>query len=233
MSYAHHKLLTWSLPHLLLLPLTYLWLLAPPTGVSADLCRVTGGVLGIHWSSVISLGWYPLADGRAGATCWESCCMEPKCNAVWSLGGRCVLLSCSRRRGCAISSLPQPHEESLGLLQLLAKGPVRVRRRKPRHTTHSGSQKTHTGQITSTESSKLGTSHPTPSASSTITLVQISQKNHSQTANGSSDAVPASLPQNSTVDDTIDAAASSNSTDGGGGSPTAAANTVTTAPTQS
>lgn len=32
MSYAHHKLLTWSLPHLLLLPLTYLWLLAPTTG---------------------------------------------------------------------------------------------------------------------------------------------------------------------------------------------------------
>eukprot|EP00064_Thunnus_orientalis_P016744 superscaffoldBa00003388_g16815 len=121
MSYAHRKLLTWSLPHLLLLPLTYLWLLAPSTGVSANLCRVTGGVLGIHWSSIISLGWHPLADGRAGATCWESCCLKPNCNAVWSLGGRCVLLSCSRTRGCLISSLPQPHQESLGLLQQLSK----------------------------------------------------------------------------------------------------------------
>ncbi|XP_054873762.1 dyslexia-associated protein KIAA0319-like protein isoform X2 [Amphiprion ocellaris] len=198
MSYAHHKLLTWSLPHLLLLPLTYLWLLAPPTGVSADLCRVTGGVLGIHWSSVISLGWYPLADGRGGATCWESCCMEPKCNAVWSLGGRCVLLSCSLRKGCSISSLPQPHEESLGLLQLLTK-----------------------------EASRLETSHPTPAASHPITLLQTSQNNHSQPANGSSDVVPANQ-QNSTADDSSEAASSNSS---GGGS-TAAANAATMAPTQ-
>lgn len=92
-----------------------------PPGVSANLCRVTGGVLGIHWSSIIGLGWHPLADGRGGATCWESCCLKPNCNAVWSLGGRCVLLSCSRKRGCPISSLPQPHQESLGLFQLLSK----------------------------------------------------------------------------------------------------------------
>lgn len=32
MSYARHKLLTWSSPHLLFLPLTFLWLLAPPRG---------------------------------------------------------------------------------------------------------------------------------------------------------------------------------------------------------
>lgn len=92
-----------------------------PPGVSANLCRVTGGVLGIHWSSVISLGWHPLADGRGGATCWESCCLKPNCNAVWSLGGRCVLLSCTRTGGCPISILPQPHQESLGLLQMLSK----------------------------------------------------------------------------------------------------------------
>lgn len=153
--------------------------------------------------------------------------MVPECKAVWSLGGRCVLLSCSRRRGCPISSLPQPHEESLGLLQLLAKGPVRVRRRKPRH---AGSHRTNTGPMTSTESSKLETPHPTPAASSTIALVQISQKNHSQSANGSSDVAPASSTQNSTADDTIEAA-SSNSSDGGGGSPTTAS-AVTTAPTQ-
>lgn len=96
-------------------------LFSPGSGVSADLCRVTGGVLGIHWSSVISLGWHPLADGRGGATCWESCCLKPSCGAVWSLGGRCVLLGCSRTRGCPITSLPQPHQESLGLLQLLSK----------------------------------------------------------------------------------------------------------------
>lgn len=93
----------------------------PCPGVSATLCRVTGGVLGIHWSSTISLGWHPLADGRGGATCWEACCLNPNCNAVWSLGGRCVLLSCTRERGCLISSLPVPHQESLGLLQLLSK----------------------------------------------------------------------------------------------------------------
>lgn len=96
-------------------------LLCPYSGVSADLCRVTGGVLGIHWSSIISMGWHPLANGQGGATCWESCCINPSCNAVWSLGGHCVLLSCSRKKGCPISFLPQPHQESLGLLQLLSK----------------------------------------------------------------------------------------------------------------
>ncbi|TNN33952.1 hypothetical protein EYF80_055884 [Liparis tanakae] len=124
MSSAHHKLLTWSLPHLLLLPLTYLLLLAPPTGVSANLCRVTGGVLGMHWSSVISLGWHSLARGRGGATCWEACCLTPGCSAVWSLGGQCVLLRCARTPGCPVSSLPQAHRESLGLLQLLSKNPT-------------------------------------------------------------------------------------------------------------
>lgn len=91
------------------------------SAVSGNLCRVTGGVLGIHWSSVITMGWHPLADGRRGATCWESCCLKPNCDAVWSLGGRCVLLRCARARGCPIASLPQPHQESLGLLQLLSK----------------------------------------------------------------------------------------------------------------
>lgn len=96
-------------------------LFCPCPGVSANLCRVTGGVLGIHWSSIISLGWRPLADGRGGATCWEFCCLKPNCSAVWSLGGQCVLLSCTRNRGCPITTLPQPHQESLGLLQLLSK----------------------------------------------------------------------------------------------------------------
>uniref|UniRef100_A0A3Q3D4T1 KIAA0319 like n=1 Tax=Hippocampus comes TaxID=109280 RepID=A0A3Q3D4T1_HIPCM len=91
------------------------------SGVSADVCRVTGGVLGLHWTSVMSLGWYPLADGRGGPTCWETCCLRPSCNAVWSLGGRCVLLSCALKGGCPILFLPQPDQESLGLLQILGK----------------------------------------------------------------------------------------------------------------
>ncbi|XP_029369401.1 dyslexia-associated protein KIAA0319-like protein isoform X2 [Echeneis naucrates] len=193
MSYAHkhHKLLTWSLPHLLLPPLTYLWFLAPATVVSADLCRVTGGVLGIHWSSIISMGWYPLADGRGGATCWESCCLKPSCNAVWSLGGRCVLLSCSWKRGCPISSLPQPHQESLGLFQMLSK-----------------------------ESVKLGTAHPTPTIPSPITRIQTAQENFSQVTNGSSETAPLPSQQNSTADDAVDTPASSNSSDVASPTPT-------------
>ncbi|XP_039977824.1 dyslexia-associated protein KIAA0319-like protein [Xiphias gladius] len=213
MPYAHHKLLTRSLPHLLLIPLTYLWLLAPTTGVSADLCRVTGGVLGIHWNSVISLGWHPLAEGRGGATCWESCCLKPSCNAVWSLGGRCVLLSCSQKRGCHISSLPQQLKESPGLLQLLSKGPTTARRRKARHAQHTGSHRPYTGYLTSTESLKLELAHPTPTVPRAVTLLQTAQKNLSQLTNGSSDTAPAPSPQNSTVGNTVDTPASSNSSD--------------------
>ncbi|TKS88189.1 Dyslexia-associated protein KIAA0319-like protein [Collichthys lucidus] len=228
MSYARHKLLTWSLPQLLLL--TYLWLLTPPTGVSANLCRVTGGVLGIHWSSIISLGWCPLADGTGGATCWELCCLKPNCIAVWSLGGQCVLLSCNRNRGCPITILPQPHQESLGLLQLLSKGPVLTRRRRARRGQQVGSHTTHTGLLTSTESPKLETFHPTPTVPSAITLLHTAQKDHNQLANGSADSASPPSKQNSTVDDTDDTAASSNSSDVTTATPTAAA--VTTTPTQ-
>ncbi|XP_073339107.1 dyslexia-associated protein KIAA0319-like protein isoform X1 [Pagrus major] len=229
MSYARHKLFSWSLPQLLLLPLTYLWLFAPPTGVSATLCRVTGGVLGIHWSSTISLGWHPLADGRAGATCWEACCLNPNCNAVWSLGGRCVLLSCTRERGCLIASLPQPHKESLGLLQLLSKGPVLTRRRRARPAQNVGSHATHSRKPTSTVtgSPKLETAHQIPTVPSTITLLQTAQKNLSQSANGSADTAPAPSQQNST-EDTVNTAASSNSSDVS--TPTAPA--IITTPTQ-
>uniref|UniRef100_A0A8C2CJW5 Si:ch211-193k19.1 n=1 Tax=Cyprinus carpio TaxID=7962 RepID=A0A8C2CJW5_CYPCA len=51
----------------------------------------------------------------------EACCMNPACGAVWSLGGRCVLLACARKEGCSIMWLPQPHKKSLGLLQQLNK----------------------------------------------------------------------------------------------------------------
>lgn len=202
MSYAHHKLLTWSLPQLLLLPLTYLLVLAPPTGVSANLCRVTGGVLGIHWSSIITLGWHPLADGKGGATCWESCCLKPSCKAVWSLGGRCVLLSCRQDNGCPISSLPQPHQESLGLLQLLTKGPVITRMKRSRSTQHAGKHTSHTRQLTSTGSPNHETPPHTPTVPSTITLLQTAPKNLSQITNGSADTAPPPSQQNSTADRT-------------------------------
>uniref|UniRef100_A0AAY4CM88 PKD domain-containing protein n=1 Tax=Denticeps clupeoides TaxID=299321 RepID=A0AAY4CM88_9TELE len=65
--------------------------------------------------------------------CWESCCLEPACGAVWTLGGRCVLLSCARTPGCSITSLPQPHMESLGLLQQLSKAAA-TRTRRPRRS---------------------------------------------------------------------------------------------------
>ncbi|XP_026203627.1 dyslexia-associated protein KIAA0319-like protein homolog [Anabas testudineus] len=228
MSYAYHQLLTWRLPHLL--PLTFICLLAPPTGVSADVCRVTGGVLGIHWSSIISLGWHPLADGRGGATCWESCCLKPSCNAVWSLGGRCVLLSCSLKSGCHISSLPQPHRESLGLFQILSKVPFTKRARKPRHVEHTGIYRPHRRYLTGTESPKLETAHQAPTVPVTITL-QTAQKNLSQSNSGTSVIAPAPSQQNSTVGNSVDIAASSSSDDDVS-SPTVTAVSIITTPTQ-
>ncbi|CAN9504213.1 unnamed protein product [Ophioblennius macclurei] len=234
MSESRGRLLTWSLPHLLLLPLTYLWLLALPSGASANLCRVTGGVLGIHWSSTVGLGWYPLAEGRAGATCWESCCLEPSCHAVWSIGGRCVLLGCSRRSGCAISSLPQPHEESLGLLQLLSKGPVRVRRHKARredgHTTHS---KDPPGTENS-DHEEAAAAQASPTAPGSATLLQTAPKNLSHGANGSSDPAPVPSQQQQQQNSTPDASSSSSSSSSNssdGTTAAAAVATVTTSPT--
>uniref|UniRef100_H2M1C1 KIAA0319 like n=1 Tax=Oryzias latipes TaxID=8090 RepID=H2M1C1_ORYLA len=203
MPYADPKLLTWSLPHLLQLLLTYLWLLAPPPGVTADLCHVTGGMLGIHWSSTVTLGWYPRAIGWGGATCWERCCLDPSCSAVWSLGGRCVLLSCSRKDGCPVSFLPQPHEESLGLLQLTSKVVV-TRKRRSLRASHSGHPRRYT------KSPKLETTPSLPPPPSTIALLQTAQKNLSQSDDESSATL---IKQNSTVNGTSDLVASSNSSD--------------------
>ncbi|XP_041665595.1 dyslexia-associated protein KIAA0319-like protein [Cheilinus undulatus] len=230
MSYAHHKLLTWSLPQVLLLPLTYLLLLAPPTGVSANLCRVTGGVLGIHWSSVITLGWYPVAMGKGGATCWEYCCLKPSCNAVWSLGGRCVLLHCTLDTGCPISILPQPHHDSLGLLQLLSKGPVLSRRRRALEAQNAGSQGLQKKQLTHTGTPNPKAAHPPPTAPSTLTLLPTAQKNHSWPVNGSSDIAAANSQQDSPVVSAANTAASSNSSEVN--TPTVTAATITPTPTQ-
>ncbi|KAJ3609007.1 hypothetical protein NHX12_023534 [Muraenolepis orangiensis] len=134
MSRPRYPSLDRPLPHHVL-SLVFLWALVPPPGVSAHLCTVTGGVLGMHWSSVLGLGWRALAHDQAGATCWTTCCLVPSCGAVWSLGGSCVHLNCPKASGCAILSLPQPHKESLGLLQMLNKGPV-INKRFARHTSH-------------------------------------------------------------------------------------------------
>ncbi|XP_020510807.2 dyslexia-associated protein KIAA0319-like protein [Labrus bergylta] len=230
MSYAHRKLLTWSLPQVLLLPLTYLLLLAPPTGVSANLCRVTGGLLGIHWSNVITLGWSPLALGKGGARCWEFCCLEPSCNAVWSLGGRCVLLRCTLDNGCPISHLPPPHQESLGLLQLLSKGPVLRRQRRALQVQTAGNQGLNNKQSDRTDSPKLEKASSPPTAPSALAHHQTAQKNHSLTANGSADTAADKPQQDSTVDNTANTAASSNSSEVSTTTATAAA--VTPAPTQ-
>ncbi|XP_062385032.1 dyslexia-associated protein KIAA0319-like protein isoform X2 [Sardina pilchardus] len=178
-------------PHLLLLlTLISLCSLAP---ASAGLCRVTGGVLGIHWSSVVGLGWRPLAVGHGGPQCWESCCLEPACGAVWTLGGRCVLLSCSRppSPGCSITSLPQPHHESLGLLQQLSKatgGAHRRRRRLRRATATAGhGNDTHTHVSSGQAANPLDPVTP----ASGVALPQTANRSQDQPANGS---VRASVP---------------------------------------
>ncbi|XP_061694948.1 dyslexia-associated protein KIAA0319-like protein [Syngnathoides biaculeatus] len=204
MSSTYQHLLTWSLPQFLLLSLTHLWLLAPPTGVSADVCRVTGGVLGLHWTSVISLGWYPLTDGRGGPTCWETCCLRPSCNAVWSLGGRCVLLSCSLKGGCPILFLPQPDQDSLGLLQILTKSSTPKRGRSLRDAEHEEQ----TEQQPSTETAKLDLVHPTVLVSNSSVVSQADQKNISSITNRSSEHAP---QQNSSI--VLNTAASSNTSD--------------------
>lgn len=138
-----------------------------------------------------------------------------------------MLLSCTRERGCLISSLPVPHQESLGLLQLLSKGPVLTRRRRARPAQNVGSHATHSRKPTSTESPKLETAHLTPTFPSTTTLLHTAQKNLSQSANGSADTAPAPSQRNST-EDIVDTTASSNSSDVS--TPTAPA--IITAPTQ-
>uniref|UniRef100_A0A8C8D2Y0 Uncharacterized protein n=1 Tax=Oncorhynchus tshawytscha TaxID=74940 RepID=A0A8C8D2Y0_ONCTS len=88
---------------------------------------------------------------RGSASCWDSCCLEPACSAVWSLGGHCVLLNCSNRGVCEVTSLPQPHIESLGLLQLFSKGTTTARRRRLRRA--------QTGKRSEAVSQKHGSEH--------------------------------------------------------------------------
>ncbi|XP_062342948.1 dyslexia-associated protein KIAA0319-like protein [Osmerus eperlanus] len=237
MFYVHHNLFIWSLPprwtsprQLLVLILGYLCCLAPLTGVSGEICRVTGGVLGIHWTSVLGLGWRPLASGRGGATCWESCCLKPTCSAVWSLGGRCVLLSCSQVGGCSIAYLPQPYLESLGLLQQLSKSTSSsARRRRPRRVqTGRGSPGQRHAQVhhTSTGGFKPA-SHLIPTIASTIALHQTPNQNTSQPTNGRGES-PSPPQENSTSED----AGSSNSSTEQTFSAVTTVPTITTSPTQ-
>ncbi|XP_061110755.1 dyslexia-associated protein KIAA0319-like protein [Conger conger] len=197
----------WAWLHQLLLSLICLCCLAPPTGVSAGLCRVTGGVLGIHWPSVLGLGWRPLAMERASEVCWETCCLQPACGAVWSLEGCCVLLSCSRPRGCGIASLPSPQVQALGLLQLVSKGPPdrrRVRRAASRKRGGVTLQphEPQTGHTHSTKAVSKDTSSHTPPVTSPsgLALPLTSNKTQAQQTNLSGEAaVPASAQQNSTL----------------------------------
>ncbi|KAL2080372.1 hypothetical protein ACEWY4_024165 [Coilia grayii] len=192
MASSSRNLFQWNFllflrPHLvLLLTLISLCGLTP---ASAGMCRVTGGVLGIHWSSVVGLGWRPLAVGRGGPQCWESCCLEPACSAVWTLGGRCVLLSCSRMGGCSITSLPQPHRESLGLLQQLSKA-TSHRQRRPRRAA-AGQKGTHTNPI---PGGQAAPSLVPVTPASGVALPLASNKSLDQPTNGSEAPVP--LPPN-------------------------------------
>ncbi|KAG7457974.1 hypothetical protein MATL_G00232870 [Megalops atlanticus] len=242
MSKAQQSPIGWSLPHLgrlhqLLLSLYCLCCLSPPSGVSAELCRVSGGVLGIHWSSVIGLGWRPLAMGRGSAECWETCCLEPACSAVWSLGGRCVLLGCYRTDGCAITSLPHPHVQALGLLQHISKGtPARRRIRRMASRKRDGVIPHQQGAQPSHPHPDVGISKdavsPTPPVTSANgkALPSTSNRTQTQQTNMSTEVVvPPLVQQNSTFsDETVDTTFSNSSLSSPTTAPTVHAQTTPT-----
>ncbi|KAG9279859.1 hypothetical protein AMEX_G5420 [Astyanax mexicanus] len=230
MPYAIKSVHSCSLPHrtrlhqLLLLSLGCLFCLCPPAGVGASLCRVSGGVLGISCGGVIGLGWRPLAVDRGGANCWESCCLEPSCSAVWSLGGYCVLLRCSLPSGCSISSLPQPHVQSLGLLQLLSKNTPQ-KSRNPRQALIA-ELKPSTEQDINSGQSFNQTSPAT--AVTGLALPVTANKTLNEPTNGSrEEAVPSASSQNSTSpEDTVDHSASNSTAE----SPTVTPQSYTSTP---
>uniref|UniRef100_A0A8C9T6A7 KIAA0319 like n=1 Tax=Scleropages formosus TaxID=113540 RepID=A0A8C9T6A7_SCLFO len=152
--------------------------------VNAGLCRVSGGVLGIHWSSVIGLGWRPLADGRSSTQCWEACCLDPACSAVWSLGRRCVLLSCSDPRGCSVTALPESDLPSQGLLQQVVEKGLDTANHSSSWTTVSGATPSQaanrTHSLMTNGSKELLTSLPAHQNST-----QLEETSASKTSNGS------------------------------------------------
>lgn len=192
--------------------------------MGASLCRVSGGVLGISCGGVIGLGWRPLAVDRGGANCWESCCLEPSCSAVWSLGGYCVLLRCSLPSGCSITSLPQPHVQSLGLLQLLSKNTPQ-KSRNPRQAL-TAEQKPDTDQDINSGQSVNQTSPAT--AVTGLALPVTANKTLNEPTNGSrEEAVPsASSPNSTSPDDTVDHSASNSTAE----SPTVTPQSYTSTP---
>ncbi|XP_046690535.1 dyslexia-associated protein KIAA0319-like protein isoform X2 [Silurus meridionalis] len=205
-----------------LLALGCLFCLCPPAGVVASMCRVSGGVLGIPCSSVIGLGWQPLAVDQGGTRCWESCCLEPSCSAVWSLGGYCVLLKCARPNGCEISSLPLAHINSLGILQLLDKNKSK-KGRIPRQTwlTDVNDRPEH-------KSSNYPISTTPASAVSGIVSSELASKEMNEPVNGSGEEAASSSWQNSTLsEDSMDHSSSNSSS----GSPTSATYSSTPAGT--
>ncbi|MCI4392095.1 hypothetical protein PGIGA_G00142050 [Pangasianodon gigas] len=199
---------------LFLLVLGCLFCLCPPAGVvAASMCRVSGGVLGIPCSSVIGLGWQPLAVDEGGTQCWESCCLEPSCSAVWSLGGYCVLLKCVRPNGCEISALPLTNINSLGILQLLDKSKSK-KARIPRQAWASDV----TGGPGHKHSNRPFSTTPA-SAVSGITFSESANKAMNEHVNGSGEEAASSSWQNSTLpEDNMDHSSSNSSS----GSPTSA-----------
>ncbi|KAJ7999990.1 hypothetical protein DPEC_G00200170 [Dallia pectoralis] len=213
-----------TIPHHLLF-LGFLCCFLQHTGVSAEICRVTGGVLGIHWSGVVGLGWRPLASGRGGPRCWESCCLDPACTAVWSLGGHCVLLSCPNPEGCQVTVLPQPDINSLGLLQQLSKGTGTPRRRKPRRAPREIGSGSLQKRSRTRFSKNADPPAPTAGTQSGVALHQTSNKNQSQI--DEDDEGPPPPQQNSTSEETEDKTSSNSSSTVPTASPT-----IPTSPTQ-
>ncbi|XP_060798918.1 dyslexia-associated protein KIAA0319-like protein [Neoarius graeffei] len=204
---------------LFLLALGCLFCLCPPAGVEASMCRVSGGMLGIPCSSVIGLGWQPLAVDQGGTQCWESCCLMPSCGAVWSVGGYCVLLKCARPSGCEISALPPNHINSLGILQLLDKSKsqkARIRRRAWVADANGGPGHKHSNH----DELKPESFSTTPaSAVSGIAFSESANKAMNEPVNGSREEAASSSWQNSSLPEDNTDHSSSNSSSG---SPTSA-----------
>ncbi|XP_017309893.1 dyslexia-associated protein KIAA0319-like protein isoform X1 [Ictalurus punctatus] len=217
MLHAIERIQTGGMPQwtrssqLFLMALGCLFCLCPPAGVVASMCRVSGGVLGIPCSSVIGLGWQPLAVDEGGTQCWESCCLEPSCSAVWSLGGYCVLLKCARPNGCEISALPLTHINSLGILQLLDKSKSKKGRIPRQAWVADGGGPGHK----SSNYDELGPEPFSTTPSSAVGGIAFSEsanKAMNEPVNGSGEEAASSSWQNSTVpEDNMDHSSSNSS----------------------
>uniref|UniRef100_A0A8C7L4D7 KIAA0319 like n=1 Tax=Oncorhynchus kisutch TaxID=8019 RepID=A0A8C7L4D7_ONCKI len=121
--------------------------------------------------------------------CWDSCCLEPACSAVWSLGGHCVLLNCSNIGVCEVTSLPTtPHIESLGLLQLFSKGTTTARRRRLRRA--------QTGKRSEAVSQKHGSDHKLAPSSLLVHVMPLVSMTVRELVVSAGESVEVTLPRN-------------------------------------